>query len=304
VAIINIMLRYKFPGQLSQFRFKNYIRDNIGMFQRDFLRFEGVTISYVQKNVEAERSIFFFHGNCNSADLWTNQLSNNSLDDYRLIAFDLPAHGKSGIPRDITKCNLLWLAEIMSKCVTELSKDQPYILCGHSLGGNIVAEMLATGISPSGLVLIGSNFVGEGITPSDIISDALVSEVLYTNTASLQDIQIYLKRASIARNQTNQDLLLKNYLQVDSGFREAFPASVARGDYSDEINLIKCFNKPILLVFGGMDTICSKKLMTPILPVARGKTIYTIEDAGHLVVLDQPEKFNALLNEFLNEVYI
>lgn len=274
------------------------------MFQRDFISLEGVTISYAQKNSTAKRIIFFLHGNCNSADLWINQFSDSSLNDYRLIAFDLPAHGKSDIPQDITKCNLLWFAEIMSKCVIEISKGQPYILCGLSLGGNIIAEMLATAINPLALVLIGSNFVGEGITPSDIISDALVSEVLYTNTASLEDIQLYLQRASIARNQTNQDLLLKNYLQVDSRFREAFPASVARGDYSDEINLIKRFNKPVLLVFGAMDTICSAKLMAQILSVAWRDTIYTIEDAGHLVVLDQPQKFNRLLNVFLEDVYI
>lgn len=284
---------------------KNYIRGrNSGMFQRDTISLEGITISYVQKNLSAKKIIFFFHGNCNSADLWANQFSSTSLENYRLIAFDLPAHGKSGFPQDITQCNLLWFAEILSKCVVEISDGEPYILCGLSLGGNVIAEMLATNINPSALIFIGSNFVGEGITPIDIISDDLVSSVLYTNTAPLEDIQLYLQRASIASSQINQDLLLKDYLQVDSRFRDAFSASVAKGDYSDEIDLIKNFKKPILLLFGAMDTISSIALIVRISRGAWNKTIYEIEDAGHLVVLDQPEKFNLLLNEFLKAVYI
>lgn len=274
------------------------------MLQRDFISIDGITISYVQNNSVAKRIIFFFHGNCNSADLWANQFSDTSLEDYRLIAFDLPAHGESGAPQDIAKFNLIWFAEILSKCVNQISEGQPYILCGLSLGGNIIAEMLATKINPSALIFIGSNFVGEGITPIDIISDPQVSAVLYTNTAPLADIQLYLQRASIVRSQINQDLLLRDYLQVDSRYREAFSASVAKGDYSDEINLIKKIKKPILLIFGAMDTISSMGLIVKILPIAWNKTIHKIEDAGHLVVLDQPEKFNLLLNEFLKEVYI
>lgn len=274
------------------------------MFPRNIINIDGITISYIQKNLAAEKTIFFFHGNCNSADLWVNQFSGAALKDYRLIAFDLPAHGESGIPEDTAKCSLIGLGEIMSKCVIEISEGQPYMLCGLSLGGNIIAEMLATAVNPSALVFIGSNFPGEDIAPTDIISDALVSEVLYTNSAPLENIQLYLQRASIAKNQNNQGLLLESYLKVNPKFREAFPASIARGDYSDEIVLIKNFKKPILAVFGAMDTICSTELMSWISAVVWGETIYIIENAGHLAVLDQPEKVNNLLKEFLQEHYI
>ena len=274
------------------------------MIQRDYINLEGVRISYLQKNARAEKIIFFFHGNCNSADLWVNQFSYSALNDYALIAFDLPAHGFSEIPQDVTKCNLLWLAAILSKCILEISAGRRYILCGLSLGGNVIAEMLATNIDPSALIFVGSNFVGDDVTPSDIITDALVNEVLYTNTASLADVQFYMQRASVVKNRNNQTLLLKDYQQVDSRFRDAFPASVARGDYSDEIRLIKNFTRPVLLVFGAMDTICSRKLMAKLTPVAWGNTIHAIEDAGHFVVLDQAEKFNNLLGEFLRDLYI
>lgn len=271
------------------------------MVDRSFISIDNFSISYLEKNTSAKKLIFFFHGNSNSAELWRYQFSDPLFDDYRLIAFDLPAHGKSILPDDPEKCSLLCFGEIFSKCLDRIAGDLPYILCGLSLGGNVISELLAYKDSALGLILIGANLAGDQVTPEDIISDPLVTEVLFTNLATSVHIKQYLQLASLSG--PDQNWLYENYLSVDSRFRVFFPSSIQAGNYSDEIGLLRQFKRPVLIIFGDKDVVGSVELMKGAATDLWKEKIIMIPDAGHLAVLDQPVVFNRLLSEFLSEVF-
>ena len=272
------------------------------MLNRKTIHITGIRLSYFESNESAQKTIFFFHGNGNSANLWKAQLNNVLLEDYKLIAFDLPSHGESGALKD-GDCNLLFMGSLMARCVLELCGDMPYLLCGLSLGGNVIAEMLAHPVHPDALVIIGSNFVGQGIRPEDIISDRLLSKVLYSNEATALEVQTYLNRAILGKSREHLQLLLSDYRKTDPGFRMAFSTSVAAGRYSDEIQLLQKYGRPILFCFGKEDIICSIDVISKLIPYTWNNAIVQIPESGHLVTLDQAEVFNMTLRNFIEEIY-
>ena len=129
--------------------------------EQKFILIDGISIAYFEKNCEKENSIFFIHGNSSSSAIWLKQFESELLSGYRLIAFDLPAHGASGaLNGSGIEYGLPVLGKIMAAAVKESAGDGAYIIAGLSLGTNIVAEMLAHTIAPAGVIVIGSCMIG------------------------------------------------------------------------------------------------------------------------------------------------
>src|SRR5688572_27792061 len=63
--------------------------------QKKFISIEGIKLMYLEKNPGVKKTIFFIHGNSGSSQTWSKQLASPLFSDFRLIAFDLPAHGSS-----------------------------------------------------------------------------------------------------------------------------------------------------------------------------------------------------------------
>lgn len=65
-----------------------------------YLSVDSVDLAYTEKNIAAKKTIFFIHGNSMSAAMWDKQFKSELFSKYRLIAFDLPSHGNSSVPKD------------------------------------------------------------------------------------------------------------------------------------------------------------------------------------------------------------
>jgi pimeloyl-ACP methyl ester carboxylesterase len=268
--------------------------------KRKLFTLDNIFISYLEHGEENQGTILFIHGNSNSANLWHNQFSNPDWKEYRIIALDLPGHGQSSA---LENYSLLSLCDIVAKWINEVCKQQSYLLCGLSLGGNIIAEILPSlNNRPKGICLVSSNPVGKNVRPDEVIADPLVQEVLFAENSSMLSISNYLKKSSLNFDTANQEFLLLDYLKVDSLFRVDFPASVAAGKFSDEISILKGFNIPLMAVFGSKDSVGVLELLERAdFDLWRGE-IQLVENAGHLVVLDKPDKFNSLLSDFIDDI--
>jgi pimeloyl-ACP methyl ester carboxylesterase len=60
-----------------------------------FITIDNFQIAYLEVNPEAQNTIFFIHGNSGSSRTWLKQMSDPLLNDFRMVAFDLPADGNS-----------------------------------------------------------------------------------------------------------------------------------------------------------------------------------------------------------------
>jgi pimeloyl-ACP methyl ester carboxylesterase len=76
-------------------------------------------------------------------------------------------------------------------------------------------------------------------------------------------------------------------------------ATQALRDRPDASDVVSSFQRPLVLVVGEEDELLSVEEARAIADSAPDGTLEVVRDAGHIVSLDQPERFNAILRDFL-----
>lgn len=268
-------------------------------YNRKTATIDKIEISYIEMNPRKERTIIFFHGNSNSADLWHLQLSSPVLQSYRLIAVDLPCHGQSGA---LSNISIQSLGQSMADFITTISNNKPYALVGFSLGGNIVTEMLPFVPSPQGLVIISSAIVGDEVTPLDIRSTALSEAVLFSGQADCKSVTLYFRTVLRSNNPVYAALLFEDYNFTALTFRDELLKSITEQRFSNEISLVRSANIPCLFMVGNLDDVIAPDLLQQVgLPLWKDK-IHCFDKSGHFINVDQSEEFNTLLDEYMTAI--
>jgi pimeloyl-ACP methyl ester carboxylesterase len=262
---------------------------------------EGLYITYLEKNNDLEKTIFWFHGNSMSSKVWYKQFASPLFSKYRLIAFDLPAHGFSGdSAQPDTHYNVIALGRMMAYLVEKLSNGRPYVLVGLSLSTNIVAEMLACGLSPVGITLISSCIVGGDIGLDKMIKPGADFSAAYTDNPDTNLVHAYFDSLCNSQDAQDRQMMLENYFVVRAPFRSCLLQSIIKAEYSNEVALLQNKQVPVLLVFGKDEKLVNVDYLDGAnLPLWKNE-IFKIFGASHLINIDQPEIFNRLLADYLD----
>ncbi len=112
---------------------------NEGRCHKKFVDFKGYQIYYeVHGDMNVSGTLVFIHGWSGNLEVWTNQL--NAFTDYRVVAIDLPGHGRSSKEVDRDYSVELFVNAINAVLINE-KVDKAFVF-GHSLGF-AVAEIFA-----------------------------------------------------------------------------------------------------------------------------------------------------------------
>lgn len=240
-----------------------------------------------------------FSGRC-----FQKQLESPLGEKYRIITIDLPGHGMSDKTLEPEKTYTLpGYAEVLVSFARELGLQKAAFV-GWSVGGHIILEA-ADRLSASGLMVFGA---------PPISSLAEYQEACFPNPAlssifnrELTDGEISAWVAACFRPGTNNipDFLATDIKETDGREREILGVSAITGNFKNEVEVVGGLNIPIAIIQGEKDQITNpaylRKLNIPTL--WRGE-IQIIPDAGHTPQWEQPEAFNLLLEEFIEEVVV
>lgn len=263
-----------------------------------------VKLSYLENDTNSSEIIFFIHGNSGSSRYWHKQYNDRALQSYRLIVFDLPAHGESDASSNPTDdYSLIGLGQIMMQAVLAIdTTGSSYVLVGLSLGTNIIAEMLAHNqVSPKGIVLISSCIAGGEFTPDKIFKTGIDLSFFFTDTPDARLVEAGF--AAVISNPEEQKSGLKDYYKVKLPFRSTLALSLAHGKLSDEIALVREFKGNVLVIFGRDEVSVNPDYLDYVgLPVWRNR----IEKlpGNHIVNIDSPAEVNALLRQYCRENFL
>ncbi|HLF45462.1 MAG TPA: alpha/beta hydrolase [Chitinophagaceae bacterium] len=269
-----------------------------------FINIEGVKISYLETKTVSENIIFLIHGNSTSTNAWRKQFKSQTLSSYKLIAFDLPAHGQSNsLNGSLFSYSLPDIGKLMAAAVKKLAGNRSYILAGVSLGTNIIAEMLPYELQPSGIVLTGSCVIGGEITMDKIFLKDIDLHAVFTDYVPESELKKYFTLSSFSVQEEDWLCFSGDYYKVKDNFRSKMIATVAAGKLSNEIYALQQQTFPILIVFGKDEKVCEINYMDNAkLNLWKGKT-YKIKEAGHFVIIDQSEKLNELMAEYAKDIF-
>ena len=271
--------------------------------EKKFITAYSLQIACYVKNPEQEKTIFFIHGNSSSSKGWRKQVKSPLLADFRLITIDLPSHGNSDeLPED-ADFSLPAIGKIMAKVIDQLINNKPYIICGSSLGTNIVAETLSVDSFPKGLMLAGPCIAGEGFGLDKMILQGADVTAVFAENVPGALVNKYAKETSISKDEKDTELFLEDYYLVKGNFRSSLYATIASGSYNDEIEILKLKNCPICIAFGKDEKVVNTNYLDGAPVNLWNNTIYRIPGASHLVNIDAPEPFNKLLAKFAKNMF-
>lgn len=266
----------------------------------DFIEAGQIRIAYKELNSEAGQTVFFIHGNSGSHRTWNKQLNSELFNNYHLVAFDLPGCGESLIPKDIEwDYSLLSSGKVIAEAIKQLAGSKPYCLVGFSYGSNVLSETLNYSVTPAGISLLGSCVIGEEIGMDKLLVPG--ENISFHDNISEEKVRQSLTEILKSGNEEDINLHTEDFFLAKSPFRSALIQSVIQGKLSDEIALLKNRAIPVLLIFGKEDNLIQMNYLDQ-MPFAIWKNeIYKLPGAGHYLHNDQPEFFNQLLAEYLEE---
>lgn len=243
----------------------------------------GERIFYSRKENDARIDVVFVHGAGGTHRIWGHQVQD--LAGANTYALDLPAHGRSGGKGQDT---ISGYSDVILRFLDALEIERG-ILVGHSMGGAITqwtALRAPERLSGIGLVGTGARL---RVLPA-------ILEGLETGFEKTVDLMVSYAFSP----QTDQAL-------VDEGREEwlANTPAVIRGDFVacnqfDVMARLGEIRLPAAVVVGSGDQLTPVKYAHHLAEHLPDAELTQVENAGHMVMLEQPEAVTAALQHLVD----
>jgi pimeloyl-ACP methyl ester carboxylesterase len=226
--------------------------------------------------------LVLLHGIGSNSRSWSRQLVELSKY-FRVIAWDAPGYGDSSNPTGPP--SIRFYARCLRNLLDALDlKD--IVLLGHSMGGVIAQEFYRVYPERIDALIIAD-------TTSRGSRDSLEQRLKMIRT--MTPAQIAAERAPRLLSWSAPKSLVREVELIMSEIRPVGYefAAIALGA-SDTRDILSNLRVPTLFIWGANDEITP--VWTEVPPAAR---LEIIPNAGHLCYVEQPEKFNTIVREFL-----
>ncbi len=252
----------------------------------------------IRESGTGEKAIVFIHGNSCIAENWDPQLNDSNLrKTTRLIAVDLPGHGGSGRAEKYT---LAFMKDFIVGLIAELKLDN-YIVCALSYGTALAAESASELKNCRGFFLASPNITSNEFPPGSYIKPFPELGAMVAASVSEADLRGFTSHLVLGENPEQTEQFVKSYQITDPKFRADLGVEMQNTAWSDEFENLFSSGIPVRYVFGTEDEAMNIHYMEFIKFPDNHSTEY-IPGAGHFVNIDQPEKFNQSLKNFLETI--
>lgn len=244
------------------------------------------------------RAVVLLHGFLGAHQVWQPAIDNLSKS-YRVIAIDLPGHGK-------TPCfGYAHSMELMAKCVKAVMdslKLKKYVIIGHSMGGYVAlafADLFPDHLR--GLCLYHSTAYADSEEKKAdrlrAIKLVKANKTVYTKntiknlfaTKNLKYLGNEITFANTIAKQTSQ----KGIIAALHGMRDRPRRDVILG----------IVRYPIMMVIGELDNVLPYQQLLEQAQLINNKSILYLEHDGHFGFLESPRVSNKALRGFLRKSF-
>jgi non-heme chloroperoxidase len=248
--------------------------------------------------------IVFIHGFLGSHLVWGEQFAGALAEEYCLIAVDLRGHGASDKPLEAESYtdSALW-AEDLAAVIREKNLDGA-VLVGWSYGGYIFSDYLRTFGSEAigGLVFVGAvtkagTEEAEGFLQDELLEifGGVLSPDVQTSIASTRAFLPLLTAEPL--NDETYEVALAGAMMV--------PPEVRLAMFSRELDnddILRSIDVPTLVIHGRDDEVVRVSAAEHIAATVPGAKLLVYDGIGHAPFLEDPERFDRDLREFVRAV--
>ncbi|HKU81299.1 MAG TPA: alpha/beta fold hydrolase [Candidatus Tumulicola sp.] len=234
-------------------------------------------------------ALIFVHGVGSTAAIWDRQLETFGAR-YRCAAVELRGNGAlqpDPVPASITRAG--FADDVLA--VADACDFDRFTLVGCSLGGVVAFELWTR--APQRLKAM--SLVGSFAHYPDarVYADGVKAAVRAAGTMDA------FARARAAKLGLPPARLQETIEQMACKSVPCYLAATEATWTGDYRGLLPAIDVPAQVLHGERDTVAPRELSEEIARGIPGATLTTVEDAGHVANADNPDRFDALLNEFL-----
>ena len=259
----------------------------------------GVSISYCDRG--SGLAVVFVHGHPFDQSMWDAQVEALSWK-YRAITLDLRGYGASEVP-DVEATTLeATTLETMARDVCGLLdhlRVERAVVVGLSMGGQVA--MAFADLFPerlAGLVLAAT--FPEADTPEGAAARRAMAERFVQEGSVLPGGEMMPKLLAAASVKRDPQLAVKVFTMIanapPAGAAAALRGRALRKDY---LSTLRGVRVPALIVAGTEDQYSSVEKARQMQEAIPGARLEVFEGVGHLPNLEDADRFNAVLHEFL-----
>jgi pimeloyl-ACP methyl ester carboxylesterase len=230
--------------------------------------------------------VVFVHGNGANLTQWSAQLAHLRAT-RRAVALDLRGMGQSEVPRN-GDYSVEAMADDVQAVVDALHLDR-FVLAGHSYGGAVVMRYAAKHPERvAGVVYADS---AGTLTVTDDAAAKFLGALRKDKPAFTRQWFAPILKGS---SQAVQDAV---FASVDATSIDAFAGALTGLRSLDTGTLLDAYHGPVLAIAAAdIENPSSLHMQYPKLPVRK------IAGTGHWLMMDKPEEFNRILDDFLATV--
>jgi pimeloyl-ACP methyl ester carboxylesterase len=253
----------------------------------------------------AGKPLILIHGFAEDGDIWSNQI--NALQQYfQLIIPDLPGSGKSELIADMS---IEGMAEVIKELITHELKflrqtaeaEEAFVpIAGHSMGGYIalaIAEKYPQLISSIALVHSTAFADSEEKKANRLKSIEFVKKNGAFEFLKAVITDLFTEEWAAANPEAIELQIEKCKSFSDEAIIQYYKTMINRPDRTE---VLKNFNKPIHFIIGEQDKAIpfQQSLQQSYLP--NQSYINILRNTAHMGMLEEQEKVNKILIDFMS----
>ncbi|MBK7312175.1 MAG: alpha/beta hydrolase [Sphingobacteriaceae bacterium] len=258
-------------------------------------------INYYFNDLKKHNALVLIHGNSLDSTIFTKQFE--GLKNIPLVAIDLPGHGLSNRANNFESAYCLpGYIDAVKSIIDHLELDN-IILAGHSLGGHVAIEAANEMNSVQGMMIFGTPPIGmppqmdKMFDPNPAMGNLFSPEISEENAKLLAKEFVYNSKELESKYATMISA-------TDGNARENLGASIGKGQFKNEIEIVAKSKMPIAVINGDKDAFVNKKYINELTigNLWNGQKIW-IKDAGHIPQEEKPQEFNSIVMKFYDHVF-
>lgn len=241
-------------------------------------------------------TVVLIHGFCEDGSVW-DYFREKLSADFRLIVPDLPGFRNSAFTKQ--ELTIDWMADFV-RAILDKEKIQNPIIIGHSMGGYIALALAERYPDlPAGIGLFHSHCFADDDEKKqnrqkgiDFVSKngtaEFVSE-LYSN--------LFGEKFLSESKSTVEGLKAHAKIYPAETIMNCLKAMMNR---PERVGVLKSFRKPVLFILGKRDKVISYEKSLEQCALPEVSEVHILENAGHMGMLEEPEKTLEVVAEFAN----
>ena len=218
--------------------------------------------------------------------------------NFKRIYFDLPGFGKSKGSKWLSDANKM--LQLIIEFINEVIPREPFLLVGNSYGGYLARGILKKQQHlVKGLFLLCPSLNRTSSKPKHLV---LEKELKLDHILSYEE-KSYFKSVAVRQTLKVWDRFSKEILPGLKLKDHTFFNTWRKNTYSFNIEkLDRCFEKPVLIVTGKQDSIVGYSDSFQLLKDYPRATLSVVDEAGHILQIEQSVLFNSLTIEWLERI--